>query len=604
MTFPSGTLLAQSALSGIFIGSLYGLLGLGLGLAWGLLHVINLAHFGFAFLAAYLCYQLASVGGMDPLLTLVLIVPLFAVLGIAVQWLLARFAVSPLISLLATFGLTAIIEAGIQGVWTADFRKLESVYTGLSSASARCSCRCPELVTLLLARRAVVRHLGGAALSRSGRALRALAEDAPIAAAFGVNARAHALCCRGRVRPRSRASPACASRLGFTLTPAQIYAWVGVVFAAVMLGGLGRRSGRWPPASSSASAKRDDGVRVAVVGADRVVHAADPLLLLRPGEPEPRSHACAIAAAGLRSRPCRAGLPAFYESFLYLVFHWIVLATSWNMLSGYSGYFSFGHGAFYGAGVYTTAVLAGKFDVPFLWTLPAAARCAAAAGRGAGRRRVPRAQRARRAVRAADARGHLRARDDRAQHADRRRPGVYLSAVPVPRLAPTPSGSFYCCARARDVHGCVSYHRRSARLGLALFAIHDDEDAAEVMGVPTYRYKLARVRDLVRARRVAGGIHALFIRVRARRTARSTSPSPLHRRADERAGRHAPLGRPALGATAITLLALRIDGGRAGGRRQGGDRRDPRRGRAVHARGILGVAAARRRTAPRAVKQQ
>ena len=54
------------------------------------------------------------------------------------------------------------------------------------------------------------------------------------------------------------------------------------------------------------------------------------------------------------------GLPAFYESLLYLVFHWIVLATSWNILSGYSGYFSFGHGAFFGAGMYTTAVLAGK----------------------------------------------------------------------------------------------------------------------------------------------------------------------------------------------------------------------------------------------------
>ena len=96
MTLPSATLLAQSALSGVFIGSLYGLLGLGLSLSWGLLHVINLAHFGFAFLAAYLCYQLASVGGIDPLLTLLLIVPLFALLGIAVQWLLARFSVSPL----------------------------------------------------------------------------------------------------------------------------------------------------------------------------------------------------------------------------------------------------------------------------------------------------------------------------------------------------------------------------------------------------------------------------------------------------------------------------------------------------------------------------
>ena len=53
-------------------------------------------------------------------------------------------------------------------------------------------------------------------------------------------------------------------------------------------------------------------------------------------------------------------LAAFYESFLYLVFLWIVLATSWNILSGYSGYVSFGHGAFFGAGVYTTASLTTK----------------------------------------------------------------------------------------------------------------------------------------------------------------------------------------------------------------------------------------------------
>ena len=58
-----------------------------------------------------------------------------------------------------------------------------------------------------------------------------------------------------------------------------------------------------------------------------------------------------MAVRSSRSRRCRSlRLPAFYESFLYLVFHWIVLATSWNILSGYSGYFSFGHGAFFGAG--------------------------------------------------------------------------------------------------------------------------------------------------------------------------------------------------------------------------------------------------------------
>src|SRR4051812_34047131 len=103
MQLPSATLLAQSALSGIFVGALYGLLGLGLSLSWGLLRQINLAQFAFAFLAAYLCYQLSAVGGVDPLLSLVLIVPLFFVIGVATQWLFARFAITTFNSLLVTF---------------------------------------------------------------------------------------------------------------------------------------------------------------------------------------------------------------------------------------------------------------------------------------------------------------------------------------------------------------------------------------------------------------------------------------------------------------------------------------------------------------------
>jgi len=242
VTFPSATLLAQSALSGVFIGSLYGLLGLGLGLTWGLLHVINLAHFAFAFLAAYLCYQLASVGGMDPLLTLAIIVPLFAALGVAVQWLLARFSVSPLNSLLATFGLAAIIEAGIQWIWTADFRKLESAYAGQKFRVGELFVPVPELMTLLAALALSFGIWAAMRYTNLGRALRALAEDAPVAAAFGINAKAHALVLAGVCGALAGIAGVCLA-LGFTLTPSQIYAWVGVVFAAVMLGGLGSALG-------------------------------------------------------------------------------------------------------------------------------------------------------------------------------------------------------------------------------------------------------------------------------------------------------------------------------------------------------------------------
>ena len=242
MTLPSATLLAQSALSGVFIGSLYGLMGLGLGLTWGLLHIINLAHFGFAFLAAYLCYQLASVGGMDPLATLVIIVPLFAGLGVVVQWLLARFAVSPLNSLLATFGLTAIIEAGIQAIWTADFRKLESTYATDKFRVGVLYVPLPELLTLVVTVVLCFSIYAAMRFTNLGRALCALAEDAPVASAFGINARAHALMLAGLAGALAGIAGVCLA-LSFTLTPAQIYAWVGVVFAAVMLGGLGSALG-------------------------------------------------------------------------------------------------------------------------------------------------------------------------------------------------------------------------------------------------------------------------------------------------------------------------------------------------------------------------
>lgn len=204
--------------------------------------------------------------------------------------------------------------------------------------------------------------------------------------------------------------------------------------------------------------------------------------------------------------------PAFYESFLYLAFHWVVLATSWNILSGYSGYFSFGHGAFFGVGMYTTATLAGKLDVPFLWTLPAAGLVAAIFGVALGAV-VFRVGRLRGelfalltlAVTFVIATIILNTRIDGG-------PGVYLSAVPLPALMASPSATFYMLALVLMLITLwVAYAIYKAKLGTGLFAIHDDEDVAEVMGVPTYRYKLTALGVSCGLAGVAGGIQALFV---------------------------------------------------------------------------------------------
>ena len=240
-TLPSISLLSQSILSGVFVGGLYGLMGLGLSLSWGLLKLINLAHFAFAFLAAYLCYQMAS-KGVDPLLTLGVIVPAFFAVGAGLHWVMARFKVTPFNSLLLTFGLMGIVEAIIQTIWTADFRKLESSYGEHKFKLAGLYLPVPELITLLLAVGISLAAWAVLRYSDLGRAMRAAAEDAPIASAFGVNQKRNALLLAGTCSALASIAGVCLA-LSFTLAPSQMYAWIGVVFAAVMLGGLGRALG-------------------------------------------------------------------------------------------------------------------------------------------------------------------------------------------------------------------------------------------------------------------------------------------------------------------------------------------------------------------------
>ena len=218
-----------------------------------------------------------------------------------------------------------------------------------------------------------------------------------------------------------------------------------------------------------------------------------------------------VTAIGLAVAPF-LGLPPAYESFLYLLFHWVALATSWNLLSGYTGYFSFGHGAFFGLGMYTTAVLATKLDMPFLATLPIAAAVAAlfAVGLGAV------------AFRVKSVRGELFALLTLAATfvvatVVLNTPidggsGIYLNSVTVPALAPTPSGTFYLLALGTAALALLtSLWVYRSRFGLGLFAIRDDEDVAEVMGVPTYRYKLLALGLSSGFAGLVGGIHALFV---------------------------------------------------------------------------------------------
>ena len=151
-----------------------------------------------------------------------------------------RFQITPFNSLLVTFGLTGIVEALIQTIWTADYRKLESSYGDRTFKIAGLFVPLPELITLLLAVGLSLRACGRCCATptsarRCVRRPRTRRSPRPSASTSAATR-----CCWPAPAPALASVAGVCLALSFTLAPSQIYAWVGVVFAAVMLGGLGR----------------------------------------------------------------------------------------------------------------------------------------------------------------------------------------------------------------------------------------------------------------------------------------------------------------------------------------------------------------------------
>ncbi len=219
----------------------------------------------------------------------------------------------------------------------------------------------------------------------------------------------------------------------------------------------------------------------------------------------------ALVGAALAGVP-RLGLPDFYMTFLYLVFHWVTLATSWNILSGYSGYFSFGHGAFFGAGVYTAATLLARLQASFFWAVPAAGAVAALLSLGIGLV-VFRLRRLRGELFALLTLAVAFVLDTIVKNTPiDGGAGVFLAGVPLPKVIGGPAAMFYLSGLAVAL-GCVltAYLIYHARLGAGLFAIRDDEDVAEGMGVPTFRYKMIVLALSSGFAGLAGSVYAVFV---------------------------------------------------------------------------------------------
>jgi branched-chain amino acid transport system permease protein len=231
----------QAVISGVLVGGLFALMAVGMTLTWGMLKVINLTHFGLILLSGYLTYELAMNAGLDPLLSILVTGPLMFVLAGALQWLFQARDVSEFNSLLVSFGLFIVIVQVVSNQWSADFRRMTpdvNPYAAEAIELGPLVFPAPTLLAFLVALAVVL--AGHLALTRTfpGRALRAFAQDRAIASAFGIDHDRLAIVLAGFAGVTA-ALAGLLFAVDRTLTPEVAFEWIGIVFAIVIIGGVG-----------------------------------------------------------------------------------------------------------------------------------------------------------------------------------------------------------------------------------------------------------------------------------------------------------------------------------------------------------------------------
>ena len=205
--------------------------------------------------------------------------------------------------------------------------------------------------------------------------------------------------------------------------------------------------------------------------------------------------------------------PGFYLTFMFTMFFWISQASSWNILTGYSGYFSFGQGAWFGIGVYTTGILAAKHGWPFLLAVPVAGLIAVAAGLLLGLVvfRLRRLSGEIFALTTLAVSFVLASVARLSTFVDGGR-GIFMTGTPLPEFLGDFRTSMYRMTLVLALLTVlVAYLIFDSRLGWGLFAIRDDEEVARGLGVPVFRQKMIALGTNAFFAGLMGGVWALQI---------------------------------------------------------------------------------------------
>lgn len=233
----------QLVILGLLAGGVYVAVGVGFGLVWGVLNIVNLAHGALVIVGAYLTWQLFNTFGLDPFLSLPLVAVALFAFGYALQrGVINRIIRAPLLfTFMLTFGVNLVLINVLLLVFKSDFRSVTTSYSGQGLELGGIVIPYTRLASLaaalLLA--AVLAFILNR--TRTGLAIQAVAADRDAAQLVGIDLRHLYAFTFGL-------GAACAGVAGGlitliqAITPSAGEPYTLQAFVVVILGGLGRVS--------------------------------------------------------------------------------------------------------------------------------------------------------------------------------------------------------------------------------------------------------------------------------------------------------------------------------------------------------------------------
>jgi len=230
----------QSLISGILIGGVYALIGIGLTIIFGVMRIINFAHGDLLMLGMYATYYLFTLLHIDPFISILITIPVMFLFGAILQKTFINRALNalPQNQILLTIGMGLVMSNSIMLAFTSDYKILTTGYSSGSVTVLGISISEPLVYSFIITAAITAILYWFLYKTDTGQAIRATAQDREAAQLMGINVKRMSILAFGM-------GSALAGTAGALISPTYyIYPQVGSIFTLkafviTVLGGMG-----------------------------------------------------------------------------------------------------------------------------------------------------------------------------------------------------------------------------------------------------------------------------------------------------------------------------------------------------------------------------